>query len=165
MDSASSEVVWVMSSRPRLIRTCQETILGTSVGKRMCVADPRLVVVGSFPLVAPDALWGCDVFRLTYDPVLSNAVQALRQQKCLYDLRAVKRIFTFSDWTMRYCPPAVTCKLDSPWLSPYLFVSLCEWAVGVKLQPDSAMLFVHYQARNWGPLQLMGLRSAMLPPV
>ena len=31
---------------------CQETILGTSVGERMCVADPCLVSAGSSPLVA-----------------------------------------------------------------------------------------------------------------
>ena len=47
---------------------------------------------------------------------------------------------------MRYYPPAVTCKLDSPWLSPYLFVSLCGWAVGIQLQPDSAVFFAHCQA-------------------
>ena len=86
----------------------------------MCVADPRLVSAGSFPLVAPDALWGCEALKLTYDPVHSNAGQAVRGQKLLCDPRAVKRIFTFGDWTMRYYPPAVKCKLDPPWLSPYL---------------------------------------------
>ena len=57
---------------------------------------------------------------------------------------------------------------------------------GGQLQPVSAVFFVHYQnlpwrrfrnlgtwylrcqrqaGRNWGPLQLMGMRSAMLPPL
>ena len=36
---------------------------------------------------------------LTNNPVRSNAGQAVRRQKCLYDPWAVKRIFTFGDWT------------------------------------------------------------------
>ena len=41
----------------------------------------------------------------------------MRRQKRLNDQRAVKRIFSFS----------ITCQLDFPWLSAYLFVSyLCE---------------------------------------
>ena len=80
---------------------CQETILGTSVGERMCVADPRLVSAGLSPLVAPNTLWGRDALKLTYDPVRSNAGPAVRRQKRLYDPRAVKRIFTFGDWTIR----------------------------------------------------------------
>ena len=147
---------------------CQETMIGTSVGER----------IYSFPLVAPDALWGRDALKLTCDTVRSNAGQAVWWQKCLYDPRAVNRIFTFGDWTVRLWPsvfqcwsgcattetplwsvgceshfyilwldpPAVTCKLDSPWFSPYLLVSLCGWAVGVQLQPDSAIFFIHYQA-------------------
>ena len=46
---------------------------------------------------------------------------------------------------MLYYPLAKKCKLDFPWLGPYLVVSLCGWAVGIQLQPDSAVLFVHCQ--------------------
>ena len=45
---------------------------------------------------------------------------------------------------MRY-PPAKKCKLDSPWLGPYLVVSLAGWAVGVQLPPDSQILMIHCQ--------------------
>ena len=48
-----------------------------------------------------------------------------------------KRLFTKGDWTMRYYPPANKCKLDSPWLGPYLVVLIAGWAIGVQLQPDS----------------------------
>ena len=70
----------------------------------------------------------------------------------LYDPRGVNRIFTFSDWTARYCYPAVACKLDSPWLSPYLFVSLCGWAICVEVQPDIAMLTVGYSPDDIAPM-------------
>ena len=35
--------------------------------------------------------------------------------------------------------------MDSPWVGPYLVVSLVGWAVGVQLQPDSPILLVHCQ--------------------
>ena len=60
------------------------------------------------------AIWLRDALELTYDQVHSNAGQAVRRQKRLYDQRAVKRIFTVSDWTMRYYPPAKKCTLVRP---------------------------------------------------
>ena len=108
---------------------CQEPIIGTPVWERLCVADPRLVSAGSFLLVAPEALWGRDALKLTCDPVCSDAGLDVRRLKHLFDPRGVKRIFTFSDGTVWYCPLAVMCKLASPWLSPYLLVSLCGWAI------------------------------------
>ena len=94
--------------------------------------------VGRFVSVSgPGRSGGRDALKLTCDLVCSDAGLDVQRLKCLYDPRGVKRIFTFSDWTVRYCPLAVTCKLDSPWLSPYLFVSLCGWAIGVGIQPDS----------------------------
>ena len=63
----------------------------------------------------------------------------------MYDKGAVKRVFAVGDWTMRYYPPAKKCKLDSPWLGPYLVVSLAGWAVGVQLHPDSPVLMIHCQ--------------------
>ena len=56
----------------------------------------------------------------------------------------MKRIFTKGDWTIRHYPPAKKSKLHSPWLGPYLVVSIAGWAVG-ELQPDFSMLFAHYQ--------------------
>ena len=61
--------------------------------------------------------------EVAYDQVRCHAGQAVRRQKRMYDKRAVKRVFTIGDWTMRYYPPAKKCKLDSPWLGPYLVVS------------------------------------------
>ena len=113
------------------------------------------------PIQNPYALWVCDALELVYDQVRSNAGQAVRRQKCLYDPRAVKHIFTVGDWTMRYYHPAKKCKLDSLWLGPYLVVSLCRWTVGVQLQPDSAMLFVHCQDLKKIP-QPQGLVSWLL---
>ena len=72
-------------------------------------------------------------------------------------------MFTVADWTMRYYPPAKKCKLDSPWLGPYLVVSLCGWAFGIQLQPDSAVLFVHCQDLNKIP-QPRGLVSWLPAP-
>ena len=66
-------------------------------------------------------------------------------------------------WTMRYCPPAVTCKSDFPWLNPYLFVSLYGWAVGIQLQPDSAVLSVHCQYLEMIP-QSRSLVSSLPAP-
>ena len=67
---------------------CQEPIMGTSVGERLCVlsADPRLVSASSFLLVGPDALWGCNALKLTCDLVRSDAGLDVRRQKRLYDL-------------------------------------------------------------------------------
>ena len=67
------------------------------------------------PIQNPYALWVRDALELAYDHVRSNADQAVRRQKCLYDQRAVKCICTVGDWTMRYYPPTKKCKLDSPW--------------------------------------------------
>ena len=67
------------------------------------------------------------------------------RQKHLYDKRAVRRLFVVGDWTMRYYPPAKKCKLDSPWVGPYLVVSLAGLAVGVQLQPASPIILVHCQ--------------------
>ena len=95
-------------------------------GLKKNVADTRLMSADPSPFVAPHTLWGRAALDLTYDPVHSNAGPVVRPQKRLYDLRAVERIDTFGDWTMRYFPPAGTCKLDFSLLSPYMFVSLCQ---------------------------------------
>ena len=52
-------------------------------------------------------------------------------------------MFAVGDWTLRYYPPAKKCKLDSPWMGPYLVVSLEGWAVSVQLHPESPVLMIH----------------------
>ena len=83
--------------------------------------------------------------EVAYDQDRCHAGQAVRRLKRLYDKRAVKRVFAIGDWTMRHYPPAKKCKLDSPWLGPYLVASLAGWAVGVQLHPDSLVLMIHCQ--------------------
>ena len=53
---------------------------------------------------------------------------------------------------LRYYPLAKKCKLDSPWMGPYLVVSLEGWAVGVQLHPDSPILIIHCQDLKKIPL-------------
>ena len=95
------------------------------------------------PIKNPYPLWVRDALEVAYDQVRCHASQAVRRQKRLYDKRAVKRVF--GDWTMKYYPPPKECKLDSPWLGPYLVVSLTGWALGVQLHPDSPVLMIHCQ--------------------
>ena len=97
------------------------------------------------PIEKHYALWVRDALEVAYDQVHHNSGQAVRQQKCLYDRRAVRRLFAVGDWIMCYYPLAKKCKLDSPWVGPYLVVSLVGWAVGVQLQPDYPILLVHCQ--------------------
>ena len=90
----------------------------------MDVGLPRRDRDSPAPIQNAYALWVRDALEVAYDQVHCHAGQAERRQKRLYDKRAVKRIFTIGDWTMRYYRPAKKCKLDSPWLGPYLVVSI-----------------------------------------
>ena len=90
------------------------------------------------------AVWVREALEVAYDQVRCHAGQAVRRQKCLHNKRALRLVFAISDWT-RYYPPAKKCKLDSPWLEPYLVVSFSGWAVGVQLHPDSLILMIHCQ--------------------
>ena len=82
---------------------------------------------------------------MAYDQVRCHTGLAVRRQKRLFNKRAVKRVFAVGDWTLRYYPPTKKCKLDSPWLGPYLVVSFAGWAVEVQLHPDSPDLLIHCQ--------------------
>ena len=73
---------------------------------------------------------------MAYDQVRRNSGQAVRRQK---------RLFAVGNWIKRYYPPTKKCKLDLPWVGPYLVVLLVGWAVGIQLQPDSPILLVHCQ--------------------
>ena len=83
--------------------------------------------------------------EVTYDQICCHSGQAVRRQKRLYDKQAVRRLFDVGHWTLRYYPPAKKCKLNSPWIGPYLVVSLAGWAMGVQLHPDSLILLIHCQ--------------------
>ena len=97
------------------------------------------------PIKNPYALWVRDTLEIAYDQLCCHSGQAVWRQKRLYDNRAVKRVFAVGDSTMRFYLPAKKCKLDSPWLGPYLVVSLAGWVVGVQLHPDSPVLLIHCQ--------------------
>ena len=38
---------------------------------------------------------------------------------------------------MRYYSPVKKCKLDSPWIGPYLIVSFMGWTIGIQKEPES----------------------------
>ena len=46
---------------------------------------------------------------------------------------------------MRYYSPANKCKLDSPWIGPYLIVSFMGWTIGIQKEPESPVVMVHCQ--------------------
>ena len=120
-------------------------IFGEECTLPMDVGLPRLTHDVPDPINNLCALWVRDALEVVYDHVCRHAGQAVRRQKRLYDKRAVKRVFTVGDWTLRYYPPAKKCKLDLPLLIPHLVVSLAGWAVGVQLHPDSPVLLIHCQ--------------------
>ena len=68
------------------------------------------------------AVWVRDALEEAYDQVRQHSGQGVQRQKRLYDRRAVKRDFTVGDWVMRYYSPAKKCKLDPPWIGPYLII-------------------------------------------
>ena len=78
----------------------------------MDVGLPRRDMDLPDPIQNPHALWVRDALEVAYNQVRCHAGQAVRRQKSLYDKRAIKRVSTIGDWTMRYYPPANKCKLD-----------------------------------------------------
>ena len=80
-------------------------------------------------LTSPYAIWVRDALEEAYEQVRQHSSQAVQRQKRLYDRRAVKRQFAVGDWAMHFYTPAKKCKLDSPWIGPYLVVSLVGWAI------------------------------------
>ena len=46
---------------------------------------------------------------------------------------------------MRYYSPAKKCKLDSPWICPYLIVSFMGWTIGIQKELESPVVMVHCQ--------------------
>ena len=74
------------------------------------------------PMNNPYALWIRDALEVAYDQVRLHSGLAVRRQKRLCDKQAFRSLFTVGDWTLRYYPPTKKCKLDSPWIGPYLVV-------------------------------------------
>ena len=93
----------------------------------------------------PYAIWVRDALEEAYEQVRQHSGQAVQRQKRLYDRRAVKRKFAVGDWVMRFYTPAKKCKLDSPWIGPYLIVSFIGWAIGIQKAPESPIVIVHCQ--------------------
>ena len=94
-------------------------------------------------VASPYAVWVKDSLEVAFDQVRRHSGKAVRQQKQLYDQRAVRRLFGLGDWVMRYYPAGKKCKLDSIWAWPYLIVATLGWTVGIQrhLTPQSC----------WGP--------------
>ena len=96
-------------------------------------------------ITSPYAIWVRDALEEAYDQVRQHSGQAVQRQKRLYDRRAVKRKFAVGDWVMRFYTPAKKCKLDSPWIGPYLIVSFIGWSIGIQKEPESPVVVVHCQ--------------------
>ena len=106
---------------------------------------PRDQLDTSESITSPYVLWVRDALEEAYDQVRQHSGQAVQRQKRLYDRRAVKRDFAVGDWVMRYYSPAKKCKLDSPWIGPYLIVSFMGWTIGIQKEPESPVVMVHCQ--------------------
>ena len=94
-------------------------------------------------MTSPYAIWVRDALEEAYEQVRQHAGQAVQRKKRLYDRRAVKQQFAVGDWAMRFYTPTKKCKLDSPWIGPYLIVSFIGWAIGIQKAPESPIVIVH----------------------
>ena len=111
----------------------------------MDIGLPRDQLDTSESITSRYALWVRDALEEAYDQVRQHSGQAVQRQKRLYDRRAVKRDFAVGDWVMRYYSPAKKCKLDSPWIGPYLIVLFMGWTIGIQKEPESPVVMVHCQ--------------------
>ena len=96
-------------------------------------------------ITSPYAIWVRDASEEAYEQVRQHSGKAVQRQKRLYDRRAVKQHFAMGDWAMRFYTPAKKCKLDSPWIEPYLVVSFIGWTIGIQKAPESPIVLVHCQ--------------------
>ena len=111
----------------------------------MDIGLPRDQLDTSESITSPYALWVRDALEEAYDQVRQHSGQAVQRQKRLCARRAVKRDFVVEDWVMRYYSPAKKCKLDSPWIGPYLIVSFMGWTIRIQKEPESPAVMVHCQ--------------------
>ena len=127
----------------------------------MDIGLPRDQLDTSESITSPYALWVRDALEEAYDQVRQHSGQAVQRQKRLYDRRAVKRDFAVGDWVMRYYSPAKKCKLDSPWIGPYLIVSFMGWTIGIQKEPESPVVMVHCQEAKKIPPPLGAVRHRL----
>ena len=135
----------------------------------MDIGLPRDQLDTSESITSPYALWVRDALEEAYDQVRQHSGQAVQRQKRLCDRRAVKRDFAVGDWVMRYYSPAKKCKLDSPWIGPYLIVSFMGWTIGIQKEPESPVVMVHCQDAKKIPTPLGAVswltsKESMLQP-
>ena len=116
----------------------------------MDIGLPRDQLDTSESISSPYALWVRDALEEAYDQFRQHSGQAVRRQKRLYDRRAVKRDFGVGD----YYSPAKKCKLDSPWIGPYLIISFMGWTIGIQKEPESPVVMVHCQEAKKIPTPL-----------
>ena len=100
----------------------------------MDIGLPKEQIDTTDSITSPYAIWVRDALEEAYDQVRQHSGQAVQRQKCLYDRRAVKRNFA-----------AKKCKLDSPWIGPYLISSFMGWTIGIQKEPESPIVMVHCQ--------------------
>ena len=111
------------------------------------------------------------VSELSCDPVRSVSDKLVRGQIRFSDWRAEKDGFMFGAGasTSNLCPPGMMCKLDCPWVSQYLFVSLGGWPFGIRVQLDLAMIRAYCRelgARHLAlPQELVGCFPDNIGPV
>ena len=113
---------------------CWDTVRRTLEGERMCMVDPRLVS------------------ELSCELVRSVAGKLVCGQSRLSDQWAEKHSFMFDEGasTSNLCSPGM-CKLDCPWLIPYLFVSLGGWPFGIRVQPNLSVIRAYCrESPTWG---------------
>ena len=95
------------------------------------------------------ASWVQQALYESYDEVRAQQQRATHRQKRNYDSKAVARAFPIGCWTLRYYPPARKNKLCSPWIGPYKIVRApMEWVVGIQIDADSRIAYVHMDDLN-----------------
>ena len=79
-----------------------------------------------------------------------NKYDYIRARQCsdINVCMTVERLSDSFQWETGRCvfyTPVKKCKLDSPWIVPYLVVSLIGWAIGIQKAPESPIVIVHCQ--------------------
>ena len=91
------------------------------------------------------------VSGLSCDPVRSVSDKIVSGQINFFDWRVGKdsAIFGAGATTSNLSTPGMMCQLDCPWLSPYQFVCLDGWPVGIRAQLDLANIRVFCWELGW----------------
>ena len=75
--------------------------------------------------------------------MLAQQQRATHRQKRNNDSKAVARTFPIGCWVLRYYPPARKNKLCSPWIGPYKVRAPMEWVVGIQVDADVRIFYIH----------------------